>query len=302
MFCLATLRSALTVALLGVAMPSFASAAPLQVPSFSMEELRAGTIPLEFLESLQSTGLISIKLPQAYEDTRGFALSGLCSCLENLEGADGFDSATLGDGATSRSTLATATVGQMPLPLADREKLEGHCGAGTVAAMETLRDQVAHVSDMFVKTIDHLRIVDSAQPSPLLHDKYGGSFSNLNSIIQSANHLEHFHMYSKNGSSENIGGDDASLSLKWHTDAGLFLSFVPAWNCNNAGQSDSSFWVQLPNGDRVPAIFEPGSVVIMLGVGAEHWLNESSLKLRATRHAVQMDNDSARSWYGMSKY
>merc|ERR1719469_925941 len=39
----------------------------------------------------------------------------------------------------------------------------------------------------------------------------------------------------------------------------------------------------------------------MLGAGAEHWIKNfpSELRLRATKHAVQMKEGKSRAWYGM---
>ncbi|KAL7580495.1 hypothetical protein ACA910_003627 [Epithemia clementina (nom. ined.)] len=104
-------------------------------------------------------------------------------------------------------------------------------------------------------------------------------------------------------------------TLNWHTDAGLFLTFVPAMDCRSAGdhqeeeeqqqqQPDSlssSFWVYDDNQrGKVAVQFPANSVILMLGAGAEHWLQTPPhLKLKATRHAVHMQPGQVRAWYGM---
>jgi len=89
--------------------------------------------------------------------------------------------------------------------------------------------------------------------------------------------------------------------LDTHIDAGLFLSFVPSMSCNSDDVS-SSFMVQV-DGKLQTVKFPSNSIIIMLGIGAEHWLQNirigsTSAKLVATKHAVQMNYDSMRSWYG----
>jgi hypothetical protein len=297
----------------------------ISIPSFTMEELTLGARSQDLLQALRTTGLLSVQVEETTQGDdhkdgqpihRSVAMNGLCHCLESVAavatsssdrgGVEGVDSVVLDDQATRRTTIATATVGTSPLPLASRGVLEENCGLGTVAAMEVVRDQVAMASDTFVESLDRLHMKDDYNNDvPLLRDNQGRSYSTLKSVVQSANHLEHFHHYSKESHGEGVeeySQDDSAPSLEWHTDAGLFLAFVPAWDCHSSGgKLDTSFWVKLPDGKQVQVNFDPGTVVIMMGAGAEHWLL-NSLGLRATRHAVRMSNGDARTWYGMSKY
>ena len=119
-----------------------------------------------------------------------------------------------------------------------------------------------------------------------------------------ANHLEHFHVYNKEpevGSFELVG--NTPDTLQWHTDAGLFLAFVPGVTCGKDGDTpDTSFWVMDPATRRpARAVFPRGSIAIMMGVGAEHWMDTPGLALKATKHAVKMKHGITRAWYGMSK-
>lgn len=260
-----------------------------KVPLFTLRELEKNTARNRLEDVLTSTGLLALPLSSGKDRTA--ALSGLCRCAEapqfqELRGADGV---TLGDGQTVRQSLATATVGNSPLPL--EEDLSKACGSDTALAMEALRDQVAEASQSFLKALDQL----VGNPSqPILQNSYGGRYHSVSSIVHAASNLEHFHLYSKKQSGTN------QLALQVHTDAGLFLAFVPAWNCQENSATDESFYLKDARGNLQRAIFPPNAVAIMLGAGAENWLN-TRLPLKATRHAVQMESGTRRAWYGMSK-
>ncbi|CAB9496837.1 mucin 13, cell surface associated [Seminavis robusta] len=207
-------------------------------------------------------------------------------------------------------TLATATVGFSPLPL-DTPELAAQCGEDTVQAMETLRDQVAQTATVFLSAVDNLllqakrqELYTSSYQKPLIKTSYGVTYNSISSIVKAATNLEHFHVYSKNSttsSSENHGQHEPALQV--HSDAGLFLAFVPAHSCNSdmATGADQSFLIKDPaDGQLKPVAFPPNSIAIMLGAGAEQWLDTpDTLPLKATRHAVHMTAGQSRAWYGM---
>eukprot|EP00934_Nitzschia_sp_Nitz4_P007267 Nitzschia sp. Nitz4//scaffold21_size171442//9870//12079//NITZ4_002138-RA/size171442-augustus-gene-0.198-mRNA-1//-1//CDS//3329542342//7257//frame0 len=286
-----------------------------EVPTFTLDELRLGTRLHDLSMVLRTTGLLSVKVdtPHLQHDFhRSVAMDGLCRCLQDpfwddsdhkSGSVEGVDTIILDDDFTQRTTVATATVGRDPLPLSSKETLEGVCGVDTVNSMDILRDHVAVVSEAFVESLDALNNggsqyhFDASRDIPMLKDASGRSFSSLRSVVRAANHLEHFHYYKKQQETESQVDDD-SITLQWHTDAGLFLAFVPAFDCPTSGmQKDGSFWLKLPNGEEVRAEFEDGTIAVMLGSGAEHWL-ETSLDLKATKHAVEMKGGDARTWYG----
>ncbi|KAL7574133.1 hypothetical protein ACA910_014817 [Epithemia clementina (nom. ined.)] len=254
----------------------------------------------------------------------------------------------LDDPTTWRTTVATATAGTTPLPLVvvdgddnsedanphdddddNRNLLRNACGKDTFQAMEELRDQVAQVNQAFVLALDRFLtgVVGSQAPPPpasqqqqppfLLRHAYHGGYPTVASIQAAANHLEHFHIYSKQEQEQGADhillqqqqedSSTATTTLSWHTDAGLFLSFVPARDCHNDDGTtvDDSFWVKAPgrgesSSPPQPVAFptEP-AVMIMLGAGAQHWLQTSPIALQATRHAVHMQPGQVRAWYGM---
>lgn len=306
----------------------------VNVPTFSLDDLLTGRRLDDLSAVLSTTGLLAVVLEDDYatgnveDDVSALALKGLCRCAsdnkESFLSMDGTDTTIL-DYDTTRTTLATATVGTTPLPLPD--SLAAHCGLDTLKSMEMLRDQVAIVSDAFIYALDKVLHGEESSAEahahnrkPLLRNWDGGSYSSIASIRNGANHLEHFHVYNKKAPSSEEGKDDlvddkeheeeheSNTTLGWHTDAGLFLAFVPAINCNDKSNSqhqrDTSFWVMddatTQTTTPIQAIFPIGSIAIMLGAGAEHWI-DTHIPLKATKHAVKMQSGNARAWYGMSK-
>lgn len=265
-----------------------------RVPSFSVPSLQSGGRNEELLTALSTTGLLSVQLDgDEFAKARQAALQGLCRCTNSPEflRVDGTASfPVLSDTSTTRTTLATATVGNTPLSL-PQEELEKVCGAETAESMETLRDVVSHVSTAFVAAVDRLLYPNE---TPLLHSKHGVEYSSLSSIVESSKHLEHFHVYEKQYSEEEKQRDVLPL----HTDAGLFLTFVPGLSCD--AQDSAHFYIESPHSKQRVA-FSDNSIGIMLGAGAQHWLDASHnvLKLKATRHAVLMQPGERRAWYGM---
>ena len=269
-----------------------------KVPSFTLQELLSNQRSDEFATILRSTGLFTIETSSFNDVFRHTALDGLCRCENKLAMVDNSDTALLDDGTTVRTTVASATVGNTPRPLP--ANLVEHCGLDTMNSMEQVRDEVAVAAGAFVQALDHLIIGNTGRNNndlSLLRDSKGRSYDRMASIVNAANHLEHFHVYSK----KTAATTDQS-ALDWHTDAGLFLAFVPALDCRGSTteSADDSFWYKDENGVSTRAVFQPNSIAIMLGAGAEHWLH-SPVPLKATRHAVTMREGDERAWYGMSK-
>jgi hypothetical protein len=281
------------------------------VTTFSVLELTLGTRAYDLAEALRTTGLIAVVAGDStvFESTRKTALSGLCRCAKSdvtseFQSVNGADSAFLLDGLTTRTTFATATVGDTPLSL-PHEQLQIACGPKTVAAMESLRDVVATASRAFVSALDRIRHDSTADSSTLGHvleSIQGTKYHSVSSVIKAASHLEHFHVYSRGNDSDKLDQDTTQEVLHVHTDAGLFLSFVPGIACGHEDLVEREPFSVSVEGIMKRASFPVGSVGVMLGVGAEYWLkNMGSLDLRATRHAVQMAPGTSRAWYGMSK-
>jgi hypothetical protein len=308
-------------------------------PVFAMHELRSGSRTEELLSTLRTTGLIAVSLEDSefnFGNAREAAYDGLCRCTEDRSGQEGTsliedvftklvestDRVVLPDGETTRSTFATATLGRSS-PLSFPESLSRVCGSDTTDAMDQLRDFTAIVSEAFISTMDRFAVPaflhgnttnSKLVDDPLLRNSHGGVYHSFGEIVQGATNLEHFHVYHKQQHSA-VSTDRAEerlpRSLEWHSDAGLFLAFVPSLPCDDQS-GDSSFWIR-HKGTEQPVRFPEHSIAIMMGAGAQHWIQldkrgeqrspiRSSSVVRATSHAVHMAPGSRRAWYGMSKF
>ncbi|KAL7520410.1 hypothetical protein ACHAWX_005135 [Stephanocyclus meneghinianus] len=255
------------------------------------------------------------------------ALSALCTCsvfdpsdaaFQDLLESQPSDvqQIVLPDGSTRR-TLATATVGfdgdkqdeAHSDPLQLPSWLKHLCGRDAYDSMENLRDAVSKVVDLFVRKLDAEKHRDQS----------------YRKTLQSANHLEHFHVYFKDGADQTekrpifLTGtlDDVQLpspsevdhapketmkttALDYHTDAGFFLSFVPAMNCHSQSVDESSFYIK---SREQPMQFDEDEVVVLMGAGAQHWMNNNNnpsdgFPFVAAPHALRLLPSAHRSWYG----
>jgi hypothetical protein len=301
----------------------------------------------EFREALSTTGLLAVRLDddddydqdnnnnnnnmeEYYSRDRRTALDGLCSCIDhpNFVKLDQTHELILSKSTTKRTSVATATVGlDHPLPLPNG--LEETCGVEIVHAMEGLRDVVATVSKVFISALDTTILgvgeKTTTTTTTLLRDEQRvKSYKSITDIVSAANHLEHFHVYTNNkeedgkGKEETTHNDDNNNNINnnvawdWHTDAGLFLVFVPAWDCNNnnndSNSIDESFYYRDGrDGTPIRAKFDGGrTAIVMLGQGAQDWLNlpssssssvvsnkQAAPLLKATSHSVRWaDNNN----------
>jgi len=293
----------------------------------------------DFRNALSTNGLLAINLDVGFEEDeiddnmftypndRRVALDGLCSCIDHPDflTLDQTHELTLLGSSTARTSVATATVGlDHPLPLP--KGMDETCGRDVVEAMEDLRDVVASVSRAFVSALDRTIVKGSDDQSghrssttTLLRDEFGKSYHTVDEIVKAANHLEHFHVYTNQNEVDATAESESNdVAWDWHTDAGLFLVFVPAWDCNASGEDDNnvdnSFYYRDTDGTTVRAKFDGGrTAVIMLGQGAQDWLdlpqqqNQKIPSLKATTHSVRWSEPSMtqnfpkqrRAWYGM---
>ena len=263
------------------------------------------------------------------------ALGGMCGCRALNDDDDSFANShpkdlrriVLPDGA-ERRTLATATIG-FPSGGGGEEEEEGGggtlglpswvddaCGgdAGLRDSLEDLRDAVSGVVDLFVAKLD--AEAGKGEEEEARREGGGkrsrGGGRRYRRMLEGANHLEHFHVYSKGGegpsSSKNhpdvdVDVDDGGggvASLDYHTDAGFFLAFVPALDCTSMTSDVSSFFLRDFDG---PVSFGDDEVIVMMGAGAQYWLDDDDLhddgrRFVAASHALRLGRGSRRAWYG----
>jgi len=289
----------------------------LWVPSLTLTDLKFNGHSKLIATALSSHGIIAVtQVHPNMKRIRQDSLGTMCKCLKNEHSLvkfpfDNSDISVLSDGMTIRSSLATATINDVPLPMPTQE-MNMFCSSSSFGdAMEELREITHDVSSAFVKVLDDLVLnsqtsSQSSNNSFKLKNIHGRTYSTIEEIVRESNNLEHFHVYSKEiqlNSPKSNYKKDVDRALTLHTDAGLFLAFVPAVSCNEESQDDTSFMVSV-DGILRQAVFPNNSVIIMLGSGAEHWLKnipKETLPLKATKHAVQMSPGNSRAWYGMSK-
>lgn len=285
---------------------------------FAMKELESGARRDELLHELRTTGIIAIG-GESESESNEEALEAWCQCYDSHHNPQqphddnsstmeklipSIQSIALEDGLTKRTTLASATVGLAPLALAPQ--IAQVCGPHVATVLDEMRDIVHDASQAFVHALDYhvLNKNNDKSESPnraLLSDVHGKTYPTVTSIVEAATHLEHVHIYEKQqGSSPH----KYTKTLDFHTDAGLFLAFVPGYDCRDSSDASNSFWVRttMAGGGMVqrPVKFSAQTrAVIMLGVGAARWLN-SDTQLQATEHAVELYAGQRRAWYGKS--
>ncbi|KAL7456153.1 hypothetical protein ACHAWC_007658 [Mediolabrus comicus] len=274
-----------------------------------------------------SHGVLRITVNDDFKTVRKRALSHLCTCPTMSDNADDNDELLLQydpthlqqiklpDG-TVRRTLASATIGfddydkEGSMDIASVFELpswvKDKCGQDAYDSLEELRDIVASVTDAFVTKLDKEQKEEKNM-------NYGQM--SYRSILRDANHLEHFHVYTKAGGGGEGGEKEDSkpntastmdqtstkATFDYHTDAGFFLSFVPAMDCHTYKTDDSSFYLK---GETKPLTFEEDEVVILMGAGAQYWLTdengeeEDQSPFLAASHALRLKPNTHRAWYG----
>ena len=301
------------------------SSSSYQVPTFTIQDLQSGRRDGDLTEVLVTTGLLAVRVPMndGFRFPAKKVLNGLCECRNEIEKIPDGQKTLLNDGQTTRSTIATATFGSdRPLSLPANEINQVCSSNGLAGRMESLRDIVSQAAGSnFVPSLDRLIRQSWRNERTMLEVKIGNDYKSMAAIVEDAKHLEHFHVYSKEEndvSNDFVKENDEAVdeALDWHTDAGLFLAFLPAVSCTN-DKLDNSFHIKVPSIDErtgrqydkeVRAVFpndREGEVIvaIMMGAGAQHWLKTPpGLKLRATKHAVRMKSGEERAWYGMSTF
>jgi len=123
--------------------------------------------------------------------------------------------------------------------------------------------------------------------------------SSYRDAMSDVTHLEHFHIYDKSSHYS----DDLE-TLKFHTDGGFFLAFVPSMDCSTGRTDNQSFYLE---GIAEPLHFEDNDVIIMMGAASQFSLNAGRTRATpkdvtpefvAAPHALRMKSGIRRAWYG----
>jgi len=255
----------------------------------------------QFDSSLSLFGIVAVDMPADFGALRAAALTAVHHCI-----ADTPDVAreTFADG-TVRSSLATA----MDSPL---EGCEG---------TDLFRGVVHAVVHAFAKRLGD--VYDLAGPLLASEER---TYDDVVSIVdEEANHLEHFHSYYSDSTTEGAKKHTTQETIELHTDQGLFIAFVQPENffddenenLNNEKDTPrgakghdknlARFEVRLRDGSTVDVPLDSpayaNTIFFALGDGVEQFVNArvggSGPSLRPCPHSLTMADSYRRTWYGL---
>jgi len=270
-----------------------------------------------FMNSLTTDGILAIKSVPGLADARRDAFAAVQACLAKSPKGKFLDAnnepsltvETLADGTMRQSIGTQVKSGNEHADISN--DLFKAC-PGLEKPVETLRETVDKVSTQLMSALDgSLLPPTSSANAPLFHDyeyasssgKSGTFWKGFSEAAQGATQLEHFYSYTP------IDSVNTNKTLNYHTDAGLFLLFVPAWYSHDpldlsplggdfkyldktgaertiVTRSASSTAFTSADTDVV----SEDSLIMMVGKGAEEYLapalGERGLKMRAVPHAL----------------
>ena len=164
------------------------------------------------------------------------------------------------DDGTRRRTMATHTVpnGVQMMHHDAPDACESFEKASTA-----FRETVAQVTRVFSQRVATLLQHDG----PLLSTQQGYDFETIEDVVETGEHLEHFHSYQKQDASTTK--EETTIDI--HVDQGLFLVFSPALLVEDSkilGTLDEGFYIELEDGTRARAQFnDEDDLVFLLGDG-----------------------------------
>lgn len=348
---------------------SFAHA---HLPLMSFQELKSAYADEELLKSIRSTlskeGILAITGVPSLQSARRTALSSIGDCLSHTISTlrPSINSKILPDG-TERRTIASQLLGSLgggrdrlsetvrescPNLEDSVESLRNVIDRSAVTVAAALDDAFLPISTLKVETAgfnaffaDHNYFVSAKEDIPT---KSGRSWSTFSDLVSGGDQLEHFHSYiplKENEVDKNI----LPVVKEFHTDAGLFLLFVPALYSNDIFDRSSlkprefsyldsvgkEHFIVVEELNKQEDVFTadisaveksavselvadsvitvaPDTLILMMGQGAEQWLNPSlasrrsssnsgSNSLRAVPHSLNMKpvdavSISSRNW------
>lgn len=273
--------------------------------------------------SLTEDGLLEIQGVPGLAEARRLAFSAMQTCLARSPKGTFLDSNN--EPSLTTETLADGTLRQSIGTQVKPGNEHAEISQALVEAcpelrepVENLRESIDKVSSQLMSALDDAFLPSaSGTEVPLFYDRaffpsggnegqeYNGNYwKGFSDATQGATQLEHFHAYTPR--LKPAARD--TKTLNYHTDAGLFLLFVPAWYSHDpldlnptSGEfkyldkngaertivtrgADSSALIDSTTTDAVA----DDSLVMMVGKGAEEYLTPAlrGLKMRAVPHAL----------------
>jgi len=265
-----------------LAPPAEAALAPVRdiVASVSLQELdEHNEITVERLrQALSVEGIVAVKGVPEIQQLRTKALPNAAACLPSSKRAI---ASKLEDG-TQRYSIAQDVPLSTECPELDHDR-------------RRLRDAVQRSAQAI---ISNLEAVCQTEGRLNGSDVFGHTYQGAGEFLDVSERLAHLNVFVPNE-----GSAASSNAMDLHTDAGLFVAFVPALFIDGDESSSSGFWYQAPGGDLVEPVFpnDGNVVVIMIGDSFENQINAfANVPLRPVPHLVRFPpgETRARAWFG----
>lgn len=255
-----------------------------------------------FSKALSETGIVSIRgIPDMNHKKK--VLSTLHKCALESKATQEH---TFPDG-TRRLTMATHSIPGGVQNIDHKSSSSQDCKSFDESSKH-FRATVEIATNAFAHLLGRLFGLDKSLEEPLLSTVDDFGFMTFSDVVDSGEHLEHFHSYQKAHHDDSNNGQEETIEM--HVDQGLFIAFTPG--CLVALNEDASvkfemssgFFVQLDDGSIEEVEFsEEDDLVFMLGDGVNQYINKrlNGSKLRAVPHALFMNSHSesvSRVWYG----
>jgi hypothetical protein len=234
---------------------------------------------LEVANHLISLGALQITGIPNYREARQAALENLADCLLHSPSSEVSES-RLGDGRKHLSVSAQSVGG------GDMQAMTGECADSSTL----LRQIVESVSFSLAALLD--QTIRTEKPLLL-------PFRSFGSLTELGDHREYLHAFYRSPNSSVSLEEKYSSSLALNTDSGLFIAMTAAFTCP-AASSGTGLHIQLPSQEIAQAVFDPHSLIVLVGQGAQDWLEPVlGAPMRALPYAVLGTHDvSTHSCYG----
>lgn len=266
--------------------------------SLSNLELKTDDAKSAILTGLEEVGLITINEIPNFEEIRQNILRSSAACL--TQSKDESNKLEFGDKSKRYSMGIETNEGVsngLKLDLSIQECVEFN------ELQEQFRALVSDITTKFSDLLDESLELNDKKNRLLFDTDTMEAATSISQIVSEGTHLEHFHLYEKKTTLNDLYATDFTRRL--HTDQGLFIVLSPALTLNSETTSDHGFFIQLKNGEIVQPDFgkNKAELVFMIGDGYSQWISpKTKVQFRATPHAVIMPYNanglSKRSWYG----
>ena len=259
------------------------------------------------MKSLASDGFVALREIPGFKASKLRLMSNLHSCIIDLED-DNVNTLQFDDG-TYRRSFATTT--GKPITILEDIPTDSKSESCQLfeGELSFFRSTVEVATQLFVRKLSDN--MSGYLQTPLMSSNVEGVvYNNIKEMVAGGVHLEHFHSYHKDKSSER----SEATTIEFHTDQGFFIAFTPGLIVSSDSTKQlkisDGFFVQDRLGEKATAKFsEDDDLVFMIGDGANQYINSNlvdtkdAMPLRATPHALSLpaltDSSAVRTWYGL---